>query len=154
MTFTPSAIAAAQGSHKAFYPKGPFASVSLAQWALESDYGKFLSGKNNSFGIKATKAQIAAKKATLRWTHETLHGQYVKVAQWFADYDTELDCFMAHAHLLATSGYYTTAQHAANPKDYAMALQGIYATGIPGHPYGPALILIMDQNNLYQYDKE
>ena len=34
--FPSDVIAAAQSSHARFYPKGPFASITLAQWAVES----------------------------------------------------------------------------------------------------------------------
>lgn len=129
-----------------------FASVSLAQWACESAYGKAMSGVNNPFGIKATKAQIAAGDATMKWTHETLNGQYVKVQQYFANYSSVEGAFDAHAQLLATSKYYVKSRHDNNPEQFAIDLTGIYATGIPGHPYGLVLVGIMDQYNLYQYD--
>lgn len=153
MTIPADVIAAAQASHAKFYPLGPFASVSLAQWAIESNWGKSLSGKNNCFGIKATHDQIAANQATRRWTHETFNGVYHPIEQWFADYESLEACFMAHAKLLSTSAYYWKARAAVTPGEYAMALQGIYATGIPGHPYGEVLIDVMKQNNLYQFDQ-
>ena len=49
--FTPTLITMAQASHAKFYPRGPFVSISLAQWAVESGYGKFMSGEKNPFGI-------------------------------------------------------------------------------------------------------
>jgi hypothetical protein len=142
-------ITAAENSQKKW---GIFASVSLAQWKIESAGGKSMSGKNNPFGIKATKAQIAAGKATCCWTHETLKGQYVKVQQYFADYDNVEDAFDAHADLLATSGYYVKSRHDKSPDQFAIDLTGIYATGIPGHPYGQVLIDEMHADDLYQYD--
>lgn len=143
---------AAQASHAKFYPRGPFASVTIAQWVIESGWGQFVSGKNNYFGIKATQDQIASGNATSRWTHETFHGVYHPIQQWFADYDSIDDCFISHARLLSTSPYYWKARQAATPDEYAMALQGIYATGIPGHPYGEVLIKTMKSNALYAYD--
>ena len=145
-------IQAAQNSHARFYPLGPFASISLAQYGVESAWGKYLSGKNNPFGIKATQAQIAKGEATERWTHETINGVYQPMQQFFANYDSIVDSFMAHAELLSTSQYYWKARLAITPDEYAMALQGVYATGIPQHPYGVVLISIMKENNLYQYD--
>ena len=53
MIVPPYLIAAAQSSHKKFWPKGPFVSVNIAQFGLESDWGKTQSGVNNFFGIKA-----------------------------------------------------------------------------------------------------
>lgn len=145
-------IIAAQKSHAAFYPLGPFASISLAQWALESDWGRHLSGENNYFGIKATREEIAAGKARIRWTHETSNGVYHPIMQAFANYANLDDCFLAHARLLTYSTYYWKAREAITPDEYAMALEGIYATGIPGYSYGGILIEIMKENDLYQYD--
>ena len=85
--FTP-VIPYAQASHTKFYPRGPFASITLAQWAIESAYGRSMSGRNNCFGIKANSAQIQIGSATSGWTHETLNGQYQKMLQYFADYPT------------------------------------------------------------------
>jgi flagellum-specific peptidoglycan hydrolase FlgJ len=142
-------IEAAQASERKWYPLGPFASVSLAQWALESAYGRDEPvGSDNPFGIKA----VAGQASVVAETHETLHGVYVALPQVFAKYATLGDAFDAHAKLLATAPCYHAAQAAQTPDAYAMALQGVYATGIPGHPYGLALIAIMRGANLYQYD--
>ena len=143
-------IAAARAAEKVFYPYGPFVSVSLAQWALESAYGRAEpEGSNNPFGIKAVEGQ----ESVVAWTHETLHGVYVALPQHFAKYASVAEAFMAHAKLLATSPWYHAAQHAQTADEYAQALQGIYATGIPGHPYGAALVAIMRAANLYQFDR-
>jgi flagellum-specific peptidoglycan hydrolase FlgJ len=148
-SFPADVIDAAQESERKFYPYGPFVSVSLAQWALESAYGRAEpAGSENPFGIKA----VAGQDYVVAWTHETLHGQYVAIPQHFAKYASLAEAFDAHASLLAHAPCYHAAQAAQTPDEYAMALQGIYATGIPGHPYGLALIAIMRSANLYQYD--
>lgn len=153
MTIPPEVLAAARAAHAHYFPKGPFVSVTIAQWAVESAWGKSQSGKNNFFGIKANSQQIADKQATARWTQETKGGVYMKVIQWFADYPSVDAGFMAHAYLLATSKIYVDAQHAATPDVYALALEHDgYATGIPGHPYGQTLISVMKANNLYAFD--
>ena len=147
--FPDDVIAAAIAAEKAYFPYGPFVSISLAQWALESAYGHAEpTDSDNPFGIKA----VAGQPSVVAWTHETLHGVYVRIPQHFAKYASLDEAFMAHAKLLATSPWYRSAQHAQTPQEYAMCLQGIYATGIPGHPYGPALISIMNAADLYQYD--
>jgi flagellum-specific peptidoglycan hydrolase FlgJ len=144
-------ILAATAAENAYYPYGPFVSVSLAQWALESAYGRAEPvGSNNPFGIKA----VAGQAEVVSMTHETLHGHYVEIPQAFAKYDNVAEAFMAHARLLATSPWYRAAQHAQTADEYAQCLQGIYATGIPGHPYGEALIVIMKGADLYQYDRK
>lgn len=151
-TIPDEVVKAAQSSHAAFYPRGPFASITIAQWIDESDWGKYTSGKNNFFGIKATVEQINAGEATARRTHETIRGDYRAEIQWFADYPSLEDGFKAHARLLAESSYYWQARQAISSDEYATALTGIYATGIPGHPYGEVLIEIMRENDLYRYD--
>lgn len=139
-------ISAAQAAqHKWGVP----ASVSLAQWALESNWGRAMpQGSNNPFGIKSVPGQAFVTS----WTHETLHGVYQAIPQHFARYASVAEAFDAHARLLATSHYYVKAQHEHDPDRFAMDLQGIYATGIPGHPYGAALISIMRAGDFYQYD--
>lgn len=153
----PEVVTDAQAAEREYRPLGPYVSVTVAQWIIESNYGRSMSGKNNPFGIKATAEQIAAGKATVCWTHETVtHAdgsqEYVKEPQYFADYESLREAFVAHAALLATSPYYHLAQAAQSPDAYAIALTGIYATGIPGHPYGRALIDIMKEESLYAYD--
>ncbi len=140
-------LAPAIRSHAKFYPRGPFISITLAQLILESAWGTATSGRNNYFGIKGH-----PPTATLRWTHETIAGRYVKIPQWFADFDSIESCFDAHAHLLTTS-HYQRCIDAATPDAYAHALwYSGYATGIPGHPYDEALIALMRAHNLYQFD--
>ena len=58
-------IPIAQASHAKFFPRGPFVSIDLAQWGVESGYGAHMSGVNNPWGIKATQAQRAAGEARL-----------------------------------------------------------------------------------------
>ena len=153
--FPQDVIDAAKAAEAAFWPYGPFVSVSLAQWALESAYGRAEPAvSNNDFGIKATPEQIKDGQDVVSWTHETLHGVYVRLPQFFAKYPSHAEGFMAHAKLLATAPCYRAAQHAQTADEYAQSLQGIYATGIPGHPYGAALIAIMRSADLYQYDRK
>lgn len=147
--FPAAVIAAAQASHKLYYPKGPYASVSLAQWALESAYGRAVSGKNNYFGIKATPAQISAGQATVRWTQEFYDGGYRKVEQYFADYPDENGSFDAHAKLLATSPIYAAAQAAKTVETYVVAMASRYATA-PN--YSEVVIGLIKSAGLTQYD--
>ena len=147
--FPPDVIAAAQASHAKYFPLGPYASVSLAQWAVESAYGRVMSGANNPFGIKATAAQIAAGEATIRWTQEFIDGEYQKVQQYFADYPDLTGAFEAHARLLATSPIYIEAQRASTVDYYVIAMARHYATD-PN--YASKILAIIRQNNLTQYD--
>ena len=140
-------------SHARFYPRGPFISITLAQWIIESAWGTAPSGRNNFFGIKATAAQIAHGDYTIRWTGETIHGVYQKIRQPFANFDSPADCFDAHAYLLCQP-WYAPCQRAPNPDAYAHALWLChYATGEPGHPYDQVLISYMRLYNLYALDE-
>ena len=151
--FPDSIIKAAQcaQAHWTTYEDGKvestvFSSVTLAQWALESSYGRFMpQGSNNPFGIKA----IDGEAFVVSWTQEFVEGKYVKVPQRFAWYASLDQAFDAHAKLLATSHYYVKAQHDNNAEQYAQDLTGIYATD-PN--YGNKLIAIMRSATLTQYD--
>jgi hypothetical protein len=59
--------------------------VVAAQWALESGYGKHLSGKNNFFGIKG-------QPGTEKPTTEFLNGKWVTITDTFRDYPTPEAC--------------------------------------------------------------
>lgn len=144
-------IAAAQASYAKFRAhRGPPVSVSLAQYAVESDWGAKVSGTNNFFGIKANAAQVAAGEFTERWTKEQLpSGQTVSLVQKFANYDSLQGAFDAHATLLTTP-HYTDCMNAETPEDYCQALQKDgYATA---HNYATVLIKTINDNRLKQYD--
>lgn len=55
-----------------------------AQWALESGWGEYTSGKNNYFGIKG--------KGTVVWTTEWIKGQKQRIRDEFMDFATPFDC--------------------------------------------------------------
>ena len=55
-----------------------------AQWALESAYGKHMSGKNNFAGIKGP--------GTSCTTQEEVNGQMITIQAGFRDFDTLQDC--------------------------------------------------------------
>ena len=123
-----------------------FASVQIAQWALESNFGRNMpEASNNPFGIKALHGEATVYCPT----HEFLHGRYVKIMQGFAKFASIAEAFDRHAELLATSGYYSKARHARNPRVFANDLTGIYATD-PN--YGLKLNNIMETYKLEQYD--
>jgi flagellum-specific peptidoglycan hydrolase FlgJ len=142
-------IPIARASHAKFSPRGPFVSISLAQWAVESGYGAHLSGVNNPFGIKATQAQRASGQARLVLTHEYIGHRYVAEQQWFANYPSLEAAFDAHAALL-TSPHYQRCIDAKSPDAYAQALHACgYATA-PNYP--AALMAVINHNGLEQYD--
>lgn len=56
-----------------------------AQWALESGYGKHLSGRNNFFGIKGTPGTTVS-------TQEWVGGKFITIRDTFKDFNTPYDC--------------------------------------------------------------
>lgn len=123
------------------------ASVTLAQWALESAFGRAMPvGSNNPFGIKAKKGQ----DAVLTWTHEVIHGNRRRVQAKFAKYASIEEAFEAHARVFYNGYYKAALSKLPDPDAFANALTGVYATD---PQYGGKLISIMKKYNLYQYNE-
>lgn len=61
-----------------------FPELAAAQWALESGYGKFTSGRNNFFGLKGDGSD---KK-----TQEFINNQWVTITDSFIDFPDLLSC--------------------------------------------------------------
>jgi hypothetical protein len=124
------------------------ASITLAQWALESGFGKHMpSGSNNPFGIKAGKNAPFVEANTV----EVINGQRVTVRAKFRKFDSIADAFDYHGRLLATNKAYTRAMNVRqDPDAFADALTGVYATA-PN--YGSVLKSMMKKYNLYQYNQ-
>jgi flagellum-specific peptidoglycan hydrolase FlgJ len=164
-SFPQSVITSAQGQESKW---GIPASLTLAQWACESNWGKSVTGKNNFGGKKAKlerpvrlpAAGVPSEAATLCWTHETINGVSVRCQQWFKDYPTPDAWFDDHAKLLATGSPYRAAYQAmkagggpADPervRSFTVAIAKRYATA-PN--YAHTLLGIMRQHNLYQYNR-
>ena len=144
-TVLPEWISAAQAAQAA---TGIPASVTLAQFVLESGWGAHIpAGSNNGFGIKALPGQAAV----LEPTHEYKNGALVQTEARFAVYDTLSDAFIEHDELLADSHYYAGARlHLPNDIDgFCNALTGVYSTS---PTYGATLIELINEHNLTQYD--
>lgn len=114
------------------------ASVTYAQWALESGYGKHTpAGSNNPFGIKARHGQPYVEALTT----EVIGGKSQQVMARFAKYASLGAAFAAHANLLATAPAYANARrNEGDPYAFANALTGTYATD---PLYGAKLAAIM-----------
>lgn len=140
----PEVVAAARAAQAKW--KIP-ASISIAQYGLESGWGAHMPPEsNNPFGIKA----VGARPSVTVGTTEYIHGNAVRIPQAFAVFPSLAAAFDLHAQLLATSGHYALAR-AALPDVYAFAnaLTGVYATD-PN--YGHLLGQIIRGSNLTQYD--
>ena len=83
----------------------PHPRVAGAQWALESGWGKTVSGRNNYFGIKAQPGEPGTEKST---TEFYIGGPAREIAR-FADYASTYDCLQARLKFLRKvrySGYW------------------------------------------------
>jgi peptidoglycan hydrolase-like protein with peptidoglycan-binding domain len=139
-------IAAARTSHLKW---GVPASVSLAQFILESNWGRSMPGgpsSNNPFGIKAR----AGEPSVAAQTHEVEHGATITIVARFRRFSSLTEAFDAHGALLARGKPYALAMmYKDEPDRFADALTGHYATD---PMYGSKLRELMRRNNLYQYD--
>lgn len=120
-----AARAAAQASEHA---TGCPAIVTLAQWALESGWGKESPG-NNCFGIKV---YTGCAGAQLLWTHEEVNGKLEPVEGLFATFETLADCFSKHARLLTQGFRYFPAYYRYRQNQdvtaFVRAIAPIYST--------------------------
>lgn len=142
--FSLEVIKAAQATQRRW---GVPASVTLAQWALESAYGSRMPpGSNNPFGIKAK----AGEPSVMALTTEVIGGRKVRVDAAFRVFESLEEAFILHGKLLGSAGVYANARKFINSPDrFADALTGVYATD-PN--YGELLKSIMRKNNLYNFD--
>ncbi|MCW6511001.1 glycoside hydrolase family 73 protein [Lichenifustis flavocetrariae] len=142
--FPPEIIAAAQASQKRWNIP---ASVSLAQWALESAWGRSMpSQSNNPFGIKARLGQPAVTAETC----EVVSGRTLRLPQRFRQFPDLSSAFDEHGRLLATARVYGPARAVRHDgRAFARALQGRYATD-PG--YAVHLIALIDAHDLTRFD--
>jgi hypothetical protein len=124
------------------------ASVTVAQWAVESAWGAAMpTGSNNPFGIKAVGDQPAVESPT----REVIKGESVTITARFRMFDSLTQAFDEHGRLLATAPVYKEAmKHVDQPEAFADALTGVYATD-PN--YGFTLKWVMENYGLSQYDR-
>lgn len=120
------------------------ACVTLAQWALESDYGSALSGVNNPFGIKGQPGRLC-------WTWESVDGKVQHVQAFFKNFATFEEAFAAHAHMLTRKdGFYTGALPWIKQwREYIYHIAGTYATD---PQYASKLIHIIETWSLQGFD--
>lgn len=123
------------------------ASVSIAQFALESGWGKHMPpGSMNPFGIKS----LPGAPSVAVPTREYFHGRYVTITAGFAKFPSLAEAFDAHARLLAVGAPYAHARSVLpDPFKFVDALTGVYATD-PN--YGAELTAIIQGDGLTKYD--
>ena len=135
--FSPEVIKLAQESEKKY---GVPASVTLAQYATESAYGKswLAQNANNYFGMMAGKNTV---------------NKVYRTDRYWQVHDSMADSFDKHGKLLASSTYSGATAGATNAYEYIDAIAPIYAPESDGNTGIAALWKkIIQQNNLTQYD--
>jgi len=130
----------------------------LAQAALESGWGKSAIG-NNIFGIKYRKGDWKYQEVlTTEYsnnpnafdgqkiksvTYDSKTNKYIfKIWQYFADYPTPKEAFLAHSKLLLNNRYSNALRWKHSPKRYMIA---IWRSGYATDPsYGRKICKIID----------
>jgi len=145
---TQPSASAIQAARKAQAKWGIPSSVQLAQWALESGWGKHTSAPHNYFGVKA----LSGQPCQVVMTKEFLAGHWVNRECAFRSYANDDEAFDDHARLLAQAPAYAKARKALpDPFGFVQGLQGIYATD-PN--YASLLTSVIKGSNLTRYDGE
>lgn len=123
------------------------ASITIAQWSLESGWGRHMpAGSNNPFGIKA----VPGQSYVLAPTREEVNGKMVQVMAKFRIFSSQAEALDAHGRLLAQGSAFAQARaHTNDPDAYADALTHRYATD--SH-YGEKLRSQMATYDLYRYN--
>lgn len=124
------------------------ASVTLAQWVVESAWGaRMPPGSNNPFGIKA----LANQEAVESLTREVINGENITITARFRKFESITEAFESHGRLLATARPYKAAMLlVADPEAFADALTGVYATD---PKYGFTLKWVINNYGFRQYDR-
>lgn len=148
--FPKAIVHAAQASERV---TGTPTCVTLAQWALESAWGRALSGANNPFGIKGNRLN---GKPVRTW--EVVNGKNIMTTAYFRNFASMQAAFEYHGRMLANPlGYYRKARafyHTqpsgkTNWRAYVKSIAPIYATD---PAYASKIIGIIDRFHLYDFN--
>ena len=124
------------------------ASVTLAQGILESASGqsRLAQNENNHFGIKATQSWIAGGGRYGLYTDD-------KPNENFCSYDSVGDSYAHHSRFLKENSRYASC-FKLDADDYRGWAQGLDKAGYAtAGKYAPALISIIESNDLQRYDR-
>lgn len=124
------------------------ASVTLAQGILESASGqsRLAQNENNHFGIKATQSWIAGGGRYGLYTDD-------KPNEKFCSYDSVGDSYAHHSKFLKGNSRYASC-FKLDADDYRGWAQGLDKAGYAtAGKYAPALISIIERNDLQRYDR-
>lgn len=124
------------------------ASLTISQAIVESGWGRESIG-NNIFGIKVGSNWKGKKQ--LVDTREFVNGEWINIKAWFRDYDSIADCIEDRNKFLQYPRY----KKVLTSKNYKEACIEISKSGYATDPnYTKMLIDIIEQNKLYEFDKE
>ncbi|MBS9335723.1 glycoside hydrolase family 73 protein [Fructobacillus papyrifericola] len=132
---------------------GVFASISLAQAALESDYGQSALAQkaHNLYGVKAASGQASVTMPT----KEYQDGTWVTVDAAFVSYPSWQASMLAHAQLLkqGTSWNPTQYAHVLSAQTYQDAAKGLMTDGYATDPdYATKLVQVIEKYKLHRFD--
>lgn len=125
-----------------------FASITIAQAILESDWGRsdLALEANNLFGIKGT----FNEQSSIMPTEEFIDGEQITIDDSFKKYSTIQESMVDHMEFL-NGGTYEAIKTSQNYREAAIALQnGGYATD---PEYAEKLIALIEEFQLDKYDK-
>lgn len=133
---------------------GIFASVSMAQAMLESEFGQseLASAHNNLFGVKTSAAD---PEGVDYLTSEYVDDEWIEIVDRFKVYPSREASMQAHAELLYygtswDSDFYDPVVNAETAFEQA---EGLQKTGYATDPnYADKIINLINQYNLQQYD--
>jgi flagellum-specific peptidoglycan hydrolase FlgJ len=144
--FPDDVVKAAQTAQKS---TGCLASVSLAQWAQESGFGKYQLHANNPFGMKWYRGSKYGYVTVS--TKEWIKGHYQTVEARFIAFPSLATAFMEHGKLLMNpKGPYKAAlPYKSDWKHFILTIGSIYATD-PN--YSKSLVSLVTSYHLYDFD--
>ena len=122
-----------------------FPELVAAQWALESGWGHYLSGKNNFFGIKGS--------GTTKLTKEFINGKEITISDEFKDFSSPEECIQ----YLVDRWYKDFEKYKGvnNANDRNNAAKMLVSQGYATDPrYAEKLIDIMDKNSAPVHAKQ
>lgn len=132
-------------------------SITAAQWAIEGAYGTSGLAKppyNNHFGIKAS-SDWKGRTVNMPTRESGPNGSYWINAD-FRAYDSMIDSFKDHAAFFSNNEWRrNNYRHVIGETDYIKAAQALQASGYAtAGNYGTSIIRVIEQNKLYEWDKE
>lgn len=132
-------------------------SITAAQWAIEGAYGTSGLAKppyNNHFGIKAS-SDWKGRTVNMPTRESGPNGSYWINAD-FRAYDSMIDSFKDHAAFFSNTEWRrNNYRHVIGETDYIKAAQALQASGYAtAGNYGTSIIRVIEQNKLYEWDKE